>query len=202
MRRSGPAHIASTARCKLVAMRLGLVFLPPQVVSDEWMGYANALVVGRSVRVVVGPGRLPHVSLLHVESDDDPADLWSEARGVVPPICSFCVLSLGLLRYDTPYNAPPAAPGTMAWLIIPCSEALRAAERAAIALPFVRRSRVTTSNGDQFQPHATIAIWEGETNPADVPLPRTIVAGSAIEGRLALGIIGANGVYERSLYEV
>jgi hypothetical protein len=180
-------------------VRLGLVLLPEQGASDACVRYARALALGRPARVVLGPGALPHVSLLHVETDEDPAALWNEARAALDASYRLDVLALGMLRYDTPYNAPAASPATMAWLIVPCSSALRAAERTAISLPFVRRARVTTANGEIFQPHVTLAIWERETPPPVTVLPKELFTN--IEARLALGVIGANGVYERSLFE-
>jgi len=149
---------------------------------------------------VLGPSARAHVTLVHVESEEDPAVLWADATlAGLPTTCPVDVLSLGLLRYDTPYNAPASSPATMAWLILPCSRALRDAEQRATSLPFVGRARVTTSNGDRFQPHVTLAIWDGET-PVEVPaLPKELF--TTVSTRLALGVIGPNGVYERSLFE-
>ena len=83
----------------------------------------------------------------------------------------------------------------MAWLIGACTPAMRAAEQAALALPFVSRANVTTSNGDRFQPHVTLAIWDGES-----PSSPTLPAFEAFDAPLALGVIGPNGVYERTLF--
>ena len=180
-------------------MRLGLVLLPDAAASDGCVRYAQALVVGRAPRAVLGAGALAHVTLLHVETDQDPELLWEEARGALPAECRLDILALGLLRYDTPYNAPAAAPATMAWLIAACSRALREAEQAALSLPFVRRARVTTANGEIFQPHVTLAIWDGETPPCATVLPKELFTSAS--ARLALGVIGPNGVYERTLFE-
>jgi hypothetical protein len=89
----------------------------------------------------------------------------------------------------------------MAWLIVPATPALRAAEQTALDLAWVRRGRVTTANADRFQPHVTLAIWDGDPSPATAALPRDVLGRTGIEARLALGIIGANGVYERTLFE-
>ena len=178
-------------------MRLGLVFLPEARVSDACVRYAQALAAGRTPRAVVGPNALPHVTLLHVETGEDPELLWNEARGALPAQCRVDLLALGLLRYDTPYNAPAAAPATMAWLIAACSRALRDAEQAALSLPSVRRARVTTANGEIFQPHVTLAIWDGETPPGVAVLPKDLF--TTVSTRLTLGVIGPNGVYERTL---
>lgn len=177
-------------------MRLGLVYLPPKDVSERLVEIAQEIARGKSTRVVLGPEKLAHLSLVHVETEEDPALLWGEAKESAPKTCPINVLGLGLLRYDTPYNAPAADPATMAWLVVPCSRPLRAAEESALALPFVRRSRVTTHNGESFQPHFTIAIWDGAQT--DVTLPRDSLS---FEGHLALGVIGANGVFERTLFE-
>lgn len=180
-------------------MRVGLVYLPERTAASAYETLAGGLVVERRPRAVVGPAALPHLSLLHVETERDPGELWTEARAAVPHVVDFGGLALGLLRYDTPYNAPPAPPATMAWLIVPCSRALRAAEQAALALPFVARAAVTTANEDRFQPHVTLAIWDGEPAPASHALPEEIFA--TTQARLALGVIGPNGTYERSLFE-
>lgn len=181
-------------------MRLGLVLLPERRASDACVQVATDLVRGRAARALVGPGALPHVTLVHVESDEDPAVLWREAAAAIAPEHVLDFLCLGLLRYDVPYNAPPAAPGTMAWIIIPCARALRDAEQIALGLPFVGRSQVTTGNGDRFQPHVTLAIWDGEGAVEAAALPRELFGGG-VRARLALGVIGANGTYERSLFE-
>ena len=186
-------------------MRLGLVLLPPDDVSTMCVQYARKLADGRSARVIVGPGMLPHVTLLHVETegtDLEPARVFEEARAALLPSYAVSFLALGLLRYDTPYNAPPSSPATMAWLIIPCTPALRDAEQRALALPFARRAIVTTSQGDAFQPHVTLAIWDGELAPATHSLPPELYALRDVKCRLALGVIGPNGTYERTLFEV
>lgn len=183
-------------------MRLGLVLLPDEASSASCVRFAEMIVGDRTPRVVVGPEALPHITLLHIESDEDPAMLWREAKDAIAPAFSLDVLALGLLRYDTPYNAPAADPATMAWLIIPCSRALREAEQIALGLPMVSRSRVTTGNGDLFQPHVTLAIWDGETPPYSAVLPFEVFGGKRMPARLALGEIGPNGTYRRTLFSV
>lgn len=183
-------------------MRLGLVLLPDASASEACVRFGASLVRDRTVRAVVGPDALPHVTLLHVESDDDPAAFWEEAKEKIAPSFTLDVLALGLLRYDAPYNAPPATPATMAWLIIPCTRALREAEQAALALPFVARSRVTTGNGDAFQPHATLAIWDGQVAPHWTSLPTDVIGAARMKTHLALGVIGPNGTYQRTLHSV
>lgn len=175
-------------------MRLGLVVLPVGDAARACVELAGDLVAGRSARVTLGTGALPHVTLLHVETDRDPAQLWEQAR-VLPRVLRVEPIALAFLRYDTPYNAPPAAPATMGWLIGACTPAMRAAEEAALALPFVRQARVTTSQGDRFQPHVTLAIWDGVA--ASSP---TLPSFAPFDAPLALGVIGANGVYERTLF--
>ena len=153
--------------------------------------------------MVLGAQALAHLSLLHVEAplddDGDAARLWSEASRALPAQISFDVLALGLLRYDTPYNAPAAPPATMAWLIAPCTEPLRRAERAAVALPSFAALACTTQNADAFQPHLTIAMWEGHAAPSFEP-PADLLPSTGHTARLALGVIGANGTYVRTLH--
>ena len=50
------------------------------------------------------------MTLLHAESDVEPAVAWREAREALSPVHRLDVLALALLRYDAPYNAPPAPP--------------------------------------------------------------------------------------------
>jgi hypothetical protein len=177
-------------------MRLGLVYLPEKNASDACERLSAELVANRSARVQLGPGVKAHITLLHVETEEDPASLWSEC-GSLDDCVRLDLLALAFLRYDTPYNAPPAGPATMAWLIVPATRFLRAAEQHALALPSVRRARVTTANDDAFQPHVTVAIWEGDHPIAP---PKELAPLKGIEARLALGTIGANGVYERTLF--
>lgn len=181
-------------------MRLGLVWLPPEPISARFCRFAEALTREKRPRIVVGPNKLPHLSLLHIETEESPETFWQEAKAALPSTCPIELFSVGVLRYDTPYNAPAAEPASMAWLLAFCSPALRAVERASLALPSVARARLTTHNGDQFQPHFTIAIWEGVPGNID-PLPKDIADEARFDGRLALGVIGANGVYERTLFE-
>ena len=89
----------------------------------------------------------------------------------------------------------------MAWLLAYCSSRLRAIEQIALDLPSVQRARITTGNGEQFQPHFTLAIWDGSPGAVDVALPEEIAAEPRFDGRLALGRIGPNGVYEESFFE-
>lgn len=180
-------------------MRLGLVYLPAAATSDAMVSFARELVVGREARMVVGENALPHLTLLHVETDASPALLFEAAKAKLPARLRFDVVSLGLLRYDTPYNADPAPPATMAWLLVPCTEALRAAERVSLGLPGFRNANVTTGNGDAFVPHLTIAMWEGHLPPTTFAPTRDDVFAKGIEGALALGVIGKNGTFERVL---
>ena len=180
-------------------MRLGLVYLPAAAASDAMVSFAHDLVVGREARMVVGENALPHLTLLHVETDASPALLFEAAKVKLPPRLRFDVVSLGLLRYDTPYNAEPAPPATMAWLLVPNTEALRAAERASLTLPGFRDAEVTTGNRDAFVPHLTIAMWEGHLPPTTFDPTRDDVFAKGIEGALALGAIGKNGTFERVL---
>jgi hypothetical protein len=204
-------HDGVGSSCALTSptMRLGLVYLPSPKISDLCVRYAASLVNDLSPRVVVGAQALPHLSLLHAETDRSPDSLFAEARTAIPAYCTFDVVSLGLLRYDTPYNAPPApvldrrgsapsTPATMAWLMVPCSEALRSAERAAMELPGLSGVPITTGNGDDFQPHLTIAMWEGHTPPTTFE-PAELIPKKGIQGTLALGAIGPNGVYTHTL---
>ena len=184
-------------------MRLGLVYLPSPELSLACDRFAERLTASVQRRMVLGAQALAHLSLLHVEAPfDDEADagrLWTEASGVLPAQISFDVLALGLLRYDTPYNAPAAPPATMAWLIAPCTFALRRAERAAVVLPSFAALARTTHNADAFQPHFTIAMWEGHSAPAFDP-PADLLPSTGHTGRLALGVIGPNGTYVRTLH--
>ena len=181
-------------------MRLGLVYLPSPDVSRDCVAFAESLVTSVKPRMVIGPDALPHISLLHVETDNSPQAIFEEAREVLPTSCSFDILGLGLLRYDTPYMAPAAGPGTMAWLVVPCTAGLRSAERVAVSLPVLRGILTTTGNGDDFQPHLTIAVWDGLVPPSSFAPPATLVPSRGLEGRLALGAIGPNGVYMRTLF--
>jgi hypothetical protein len=183
-------------------MRLGLVYLPSPELSVAFESFALALTAHVQRRMVLGPEAQAHLSLLHVEAplrnDGDAERLWTEAAQALPAQVRFDLLALGLLRYDTPYNAPPAPPATMAWLIAPCTQALRSAERAAVALPSFASLGCTTQNADAFQPHFTIAMWEGYAAPTFEPpafLPST-----QHTGHLALGEVGPNGTYVRTLY--
>lgn len=182
-------------------MRLGLVLLPDPVTSAACVRHAASLIEGRRVRVVVGPSALPHVSLLHVETEDDPAALWEQARVALPARLPLDLLAQAFLRYDEPYNAPPAPPGTMAWLIVPASPALRGAEQIALDLPFVRGSIVTTSNGARFQPHVTLAVWDDVVGPGTFGLPAGLVGARDVQTRLALGIMGPDGAHTRTIFE-
>lgn len=177
-------------------MRLGLVYLPDEQTSTACVALSERLVHGGKARVVLGTAKLAHVTVLHVESAEDPKTFWDEARAL-PSELPLSFVALAFLRYDTPYNAPPAPAATMAWLIVHPTMALRDVEQRALALPFVVRSEVTTGNGDRFQPHVTTAIWEGGIIAlSEAPE----LATRAFVGRLALGVIGPNGVYERTLF--
>jgi hypothetical protein len=183
-------------------MRLGLVYLPPADVSFAITQYAQRIVSGLDVRMTVGPSALPHLSLLHLETDGttvDPARIWADAIGALPTTIAFDIVALGLLPQDTPYFAPPAPPATTAWLMVACSERVRATERIAMALPSLAGIQVTTQNGDRFQPHLTIALWEGRATP-HFEVDPDVVPRRDVEATLALGEIGPNGVYKWSLF--
>lgn len=180
-------------------MRLGLVLLPEREASNACERLSRALVGGRSPRVALGPNAAAHITLAHVETQAEPAAAWEESRHALEHGYRVDFLALAFLRYDTPYNAPAASPATMAWLIVPATRALRGAEQKTLDLSWVRAGTVTTGNGDKFQPHITLAIWEGE--PV-LELPSDIVGRTDVEARLALGVIGANGACERLLFSV
>lgn len=189
-------------------MRIGLVFLPDEPTTQACERLSAALVRDRRPRVTLGPGRLAHVSLLHVEVPSvdggiDADGAWAECAAALPAEVELSFMGLALLDYSTPYNvapgAAPAAAATMAYLMVPCTEALRRAERAAAALGWVRAARITTGNGDAFAPHVTAAIWDGPRWPATEDLAAEPIARGRFGARLALGVIGENGVYERTL---
>lgn len=183
-------------------MRLGLVYLPDEVSSQRCVELSQALVRGREARVVLGEGRWPHVTLLHVETAAAAAELWAEAKDALPATLPMAFAALAFLPYERPYNAPAtmgAPPATMAYVIVPCTAALRSAEERALALSFVQRAEITTGNGDRFMPHVTAALWEGEVGPAQVLLGRGAIE-REVSGTLALGVIGAHGVYARTLF--
>lgn len=182
-------------------MRLGLVYLPSPDISRACVAFAESLVGSVKPRMLVGPQALPHLSLLHVETDTSPQAFFDAAVTILPARRSFDILALGLLRYDAPYNAPMAPPATMAWLMVPCSAALRSAERSAVSLAVSREMPITTGNGDDFQPHLTIAMWEGHVPPSAFAPPVDLLPTTGTVGRLALGVIGPNGTYERTLFE-
>lgn len=182
-------------------MRLGLVYLPDATSSDACVTLSEALVRSVRPRVTLGRDGQPHVTLLHIETDVDPAACWRAFAERVPHEATMAFAALAFLRYDVAYNAPPATlPGTMAYLIVPCTTELRAAEERALECDVVRASRVTTGNGVRFMPHVTVAIWDGECVPSDVVLSPTVVGRAGVIGRLALGAIGPNGAYERTFF--
>lgn len=180
-------------------MRIGLVLLPTETTARELEALSQRVAPDApSTRVVLGPGRAAHVTLLHVESDDDPEILWREAARTLPHRIEVDPVGLAMLHYAVPYNAPPAPPGTMAWLILQTTPTLRAAETAALALPSLRGRPIPTGNGARFQPHVTLAIWEGAAPPSVWLLPEPLRP--PFEATLALGVIGPNGVYARTLF--
>ncbi|MEI2616642.1 MAG: hypothetical protein V9F06_03230 [Thermomicrobiales bacterium] len=188
-------------------MRLGLVYLPDPESMARCVALSESLARGQKARVVLGDGRVPHVTLLHVETNGAGAAeaLWREAVASLPKAMLMSFRALAFLRYDRPYNAPDnapdgAPPATMAYLIVPCTKALREAEERALSLPFVRGVTVTTGNGERFMPHVTLAIWEGLRGPETLTLPQDTVERDGVVGALALGVIGPNGVYERTLF--
>ena len=184
-------------------MRLGLVLLPEPSVSEACIATSRALVAARSARVVLDATRaLAHVSILHVELDRcDPAAAWAETEASLPREAELSGMSLALLPYTAPYNAPhDPRTATMAYLIVPCTAALRAMEERALGLEWVRAGRVTTGNGDRFQPHVTLAIWDGAVWPARDDLAAPLARRGPFRARLALGVIGENGVYRETLH--
>lgn len=182
-------------------MRVGLVLLPEPPVSELCATTSRALVAGRGPRVVLGARALAHVSLLHVELDRCDVDAaWRETREALPLEAVLSGMGLALLPYTTPYNAPPdPRAATMAYLIVPCTPAVRLMEERALSLGWVRAGRVTTGNGDHFQPHVTLAIWDGTVWPASEDLAAPLVHRGAFRARLALGVIVENGVYRETL---
>lgn len=174
-------------------MRVALVYLFESAVVDTCERVAERLCAGRSVLACVGRNAAPHLTLVHVEvpGNGDLDTIWREAVRDLPALVTLEFLALGTLAYE------PAA-GAMAWVIVPCTPALRAAEQAALALPSLRGLPVMTQNGEHFQPHLTLAIWQGSTAPQPIELPRELLPRQGVVGRLALGEIGPHGTYLRT----
>lgn len=185
-------------------MRIGLVLLPDEPTTRACERVSAELVRERRPRVTLGPERLAHVTLLHAELPEiDAPAAWSACEAALPRSLPLSIMGLALLSYTRPYNVPPerapAEAATMAYLMVPCTAALRAAERASLELAWVRAGTVTTGNRDAFAPHVTAAIWDGPRWPAADDLAAEVIARGPFVARLALGVIGENGVYERTL---
>lgn len=174
-------------------MRLGLALLLDGETETACVRYAERLTRERETLVMVGATARPHVTLLHADTDADPNTLWEQACAALDPSYRLEMLALGLLRH-----APTA--GHMAWLIIPTTPALREAETRALALPALRGAHIATENGEYFQTHLTLAIWRGAAAPATAELAPDLIGRRDLHARLALGEIGPNGTFVRTLH--
>lgn len=156
--------------------------------------YASTLVHEREVLACLGPAAMPHLSLLHVDTERSPEQIWADATSALEPTYTIESHSLSLLPYQGEL-------GRMAYLIVPCTPALRRAEERALQLPSLRDAPVATRNGERFQPHLTLAIWAGPAPVATTELAADVVPREGIQGRLALVEIGNHGTCRRILHE-
>lgn len=175
-------------------MRLGLVLLFDDGFAAACVAYSAALVEGRTARMQLGEQALPHLSLLHADTDRPPAEIWADASKRLEPEYTIETHSVALLPRDD-------APGRMVYLIVPCTPALREAEARALALASLHGAPIPTRNGERFQPHFTVAIWEGPKSLATSELPVDVVPRTALVGRLALVEIGPHGTCRRVLHQ-
>lgn len=178
----------------LGGVRLGLVLLFDDDFGAACVAYSAALLRERSAIMQLGEQALPHVSLLHADTDRAPAEIWADASRHLEAEYTLETHSVALL--------PHGDSGRMAYLIVPCTPALRAAEVRALALESLQDAPIATRNGDSFQPHFTVAIWEGRDSIATTELPADVVPRTALVGRLALVEIGPHGTCRRVVNEV
>ena len=178
-------------------MRLALVYLFEAEISRACVQLSARIAASCDAVAQLGEQAQPHLTLLHVESNGDPAAIWREAVDRLPSELTFELLAFAALRQDV----SPIG-GGMAWLVVPCTPALRDAEERALALTSLRGSRLHTLNGDRFQPHLTLALWDGEPALPVLPWPNDLVPRQGVRGRLALGEIGPYGTYRSTFHSV
>lgn len=177
-------------------MRLALVYLFDPEIARACVRFAATIAAGRAAVACLGEHALPHLTLLHADTHEAPERIWQDARDRLPAEATVEFLALGALRqHDSP------AGGGMAWLVVPCTPTLRAAEQHALGLPSLQNAEIVTCNGDRFQPHVTLALWDGDTTPAALELPADLVPRRGVVGRLALGAIGPYGTYLRTFHQ-
>ncbi len=175
-------------------MLSGLVYLPDPETSALCVEYANEVTEAGGSRSSLGPGGIPHVSLIHTNADIDPEVAWKEAAASVPPTVRMNTSGLVIQPYPRTYNGPDdEGPGVLSWLLVIPSEDLLGARAKAMELSWVKAGQKLNS-GPAFQPHLTLGISDAYPNP--VSLPPEILTRIGIHGRLALGRIGKHGVFQ------
>lgn len=183
-----------------VFMRFGLVFVPEEDVRLACEELSARLVNGARPRATLGAGALTHITLAHFETPLAPSELWSTLRAKLPATMVVDFQGLALLAYDRPYNAPHRDEvGVIGWLCVLLSEELRRAEREAVAALSMLEGTITTRNGRFYNPHVTLAVWDGSGDVAGA-LAHPLVSRTGVACRLSLGRVGENGVLE-SLFE-
>jgi hypothetical protein len=176
-------------------MLLGLALVPSDEDSRALVDYAEA--VGRLGHAVahLGLGALPHVSVIHVWTRDDPAEVWAGVPGQDVE-CVVRPAGLHVYPFTAAYNAAGSV-SSVAEVPIEVDDAFAELRRRVLASRVPQRGEVTVGAPGPFRPHFTLAVFDGRLS-GSVPLPS--FSFRPMPCRLHLGIIGAHGVLERTLF--
>lgn len=173
----------------------GIILLPPPDLAVQMVEYSKRL-AARTVNPTMSldtDERPPHLTLLHVECDEDVASSWwSQAKALLEP--SYPITLTGLAFTPLPsgdYYVPEG--GLYFGLQARYSNALRQVHLRLLDLARELGARPLEATGENFAPHITLGILQGF--PVDEPpVPPEIVTATA-RGEPAFGHLGAYGTF-------
>lgn len=147
---------------------------------------AIARLHGSSAGVMLGPGSLPHLTLLQIDAAPSEAEqLWSEASSVRNPTVELTFAGLCLL---------PAPDDSEVWVEVPAlkSDALDELQHDLMSLPMVQGRRIFNGVGDGFRPHVTLSLLSDAPQAISIRILSGALLRRKVQGHLALGINGEN----------
>jgi 2'-5' RNA ligase len=177
-------------------MPYGIVLLPDKPLVERFVAFSNDVASPSAIMSLDPRERPPHVTLLHVDADEEVATRWwnkvkTEVETSIP-------VSLSGLMFApiAPGNYYVPEGGVYFGLEATNTAVLRGAHHRILQAASELAARPIGVIGDGFAPHITLGILKAFPKHVDLS---SEVLGTSFEGHLAFGRLGNYGTFPEIL---